>query len=245
MASERRLFVGTAGWAIPKPVAGEFSAVGALLTRYATRFNGVEINSTFYRSHRAATYARWRDSVPTHFRFVVKLRRTISHEKMLVDAGEELEAFLLETSTLGGRRGPILIQLPPKLTFDIDSATTFLRVLREQFDGDVVVEPRHASWFTTEADDALSEYRAARAGADPPRAPRDGFPGGYRGLSYLRLHGAPRVYFSSYDAVRLTQVAAVLTDSSSPTWCIFDNTASGAAAANALDLSRVHLRDAQ
>ena len=91
---------------------------------------------------------------------------------------------------------------------------------------------------TTEADDALVEYRAARAGADPPRAPGGGFPGGYRGLTYLRMHGAPRVYFSSYDDVRLEEVAALLADSSSPTWCIFDNTASGAAAPNALELSR-------
>ena len=213
-----------------------------LLTRYASRFDAVEINSTFYRSHRASTYARWRDSVPTHFRFAVKLPRTISHEKMLIDARVHLETFLLETSVLGERRGPILVQLPPKLAFDIDATTTFLSVLRDQFDGEVVVEPRHASWFTTEADDALAAYRAARAGADPPRAPEGGFPGGYRGLTYLRMHGAPRVYFSSYETTRLEQVAALLADCSSPTWCIFDNTASGAA--NALELSRMHLRHA-
>ena len=240
----RRILVGTAGWSLPKSSPEGFEGEGTHLQRYARRLACVEINSCFYRPHEIPVYERWAAATPEHFRFAVKLPRTISHEKMLIDAGPHLEAFLLETSALGNRRGPILIQLPPKLAFDADTATTFLRVLRDQFDGEVVVEPRHASWFTTEADDALTEYRAARAGADPPRAPGGALPGGYRGLTYLRMHGAPRVYFSSYDDARLEQIAALLSDSSSPTWCIFDNTASGAAAANALELSRVHLRHA-
>jgi uncharacterized protein YecE (DUF72 family) len=79
----------------------------------------------------------------------------------------------------------------------------------------------------------------ARVAADPLRAPGGGEPGGWDGLVYYRLHGFPRVYYSSYDAdfldalaIRMAQLSAPAT----PTWCIFDNTTLGAGTSNALDL---------
>ena len=138
--------------------------------RYAQRFSGVEINSTFYRSHRASTYARWRDSVPEEFRFAVKIPKAISHEKRLKDVDREVSAFLLETAELGERRGPLLLQLPPKFVLDVATAAAFFSLMRELFDGAIVLEPRHPSWFGADADALLTEYQIARAGADPPRA---------------------------------------------------------------------------
>ena len=242
MTGRRPITVGTAGWSIPKASAAAFPLEGSTLARYARRFTGVEINSTFYRSHRASTYARWHDSVPEDFRFAVKMPKAISHEKRLSAVEDLLMEFLAETAELGKRRGPLLLQLPPKLAFDEATATAFLRLLRGLFDGPLAVEPRHPSWFTADADALLQQYRGARVGADPPRADGALLPGGYRGLTYLRLHGAPRVYFSSYDETRLSDVASILGKSRGPCWCIFDNTASGAAAANGLELSQM-LRD--
>lgn len=235
----RRIVVGTAGWSIPKDVAGEFPAEGSTLTRYAARFPGVEINSTFYRSHRPSTYARWRESVPEDFRFSVKVPKVISHEKGLVDVEPDLRAFLDETAALGEQRGPLLLQLPPKLAFEEPTALDFLRLFRELFHGSAVIEPRHVSWFTAEVDALLVAFEIARVGTDPPRAEGGESPGGYCGLTYLRLHGAPRVYFSAYDASKLDEAAEVLLSASGPGWCIFDNTASGAAARNALDTVRL------
>ena len=76
--------------------------------------------------------------------------------------------------------------------------------------------------------------------ADPARVGGDDVPGGWRGLAYFRWHGAPRVYWSRYDVAQIdglaAQVRALRRDVD--VWCIFDNTASGAACENALDLQQ-------
>ena len=78
-----------------------------------SRFDGVEINSSFYRPHRLSTYQRWADDVPDHFRFAVKMPKTITHEGRLRDVAEPLQRFLGEIAGLGDKLGPVLIQLPP------------------------------------------------------------------------------------------------------------------------------------
>ena len=72
--------IGTAGWTVPKAVAHAFPGEGGHLARYAGRLDAVEINSSFYRPHRPATYARWAECVPKDFRFAVKVPRLVTHE---------------------------------------------------------------------------------------------------------------------------------------------------------------------
>ena len=136
--------------------------------------------------------------------------------------------------------GPILIQLPPSLAFVRSRARSFFSLLRESFAGDVVCEPRHASWFTEEANVPLQQARIARVAADPACVPAAAAPGGDLGLVYYRLHGSPRRYYSSYSEAYLRHLAAQLKDTyaTSRAWCIFDNTASGAAIQNALELRK-------
>ena len=224
---------------MPRHVRDAFPEEGSGLTRYAARFDAAEINTTFYRPHRPSTYARWAEAVPDGFRFAVKLPRAITHERKLVDAAEPLQQFLVEAAGLGDRLGPLLIQLPPSLAFEPGPALAFFDDLRDRFDGDIVLEPRHATWFTPEVDGHLAERRVARVGADPARVPEAAEPGGWPGLVYLRLHGSPRMYYSSYEPDALDRVAARLAAAAQagiPAWCMFDNTASGAAAADALAL---------
>lgn len=99
-------------------------------------------------------------------------------------------------------------------------------------------EPRHASWFNTASNDLLNEFQIARVAADPACVPAAADPGGFSSLAYFRLHGAPRRYYSSYDADFLSALASKLEKLAEKmrVWCIFDNTASGAAMQNALDL---------
>ena len=234
-----RLLVGTAGWSLPVAVQPSFPGEGTHLRRYARRFPVAEINSSFYRPHRPATYARWATLVPEGFRFAVKLPKTITHERQLVGAGDLLDAFLAEAGALGDRFGPLLVQLPPRLALDGAAADAFFRELRSRFDGAVALEPRHASWFEPGAEELLVEHRISRVAADPARVPAAGEPGGDPALVYYRLHGSPRTYWSSYDDAYLDALAARMRDGArraSEVWCIFDNTASGAAAANALAL---------
>ncbi|HEY9423039.1 MAG TPA: DUF72 domain-containing protein, partial [Thermoanaerobaculia bacterium] len=83
-----RILVGCAGWSLPRAEQAEFPETGSHLERYASRFGAVEINSSFHRPHRPATYARWSASVPASFRFSVKVPKTITHGLRLRDAGE-------------------------------------------------------------------------------------------------------------------------------------------------------------
>lgn len=231
--------IGTAGWAIPGAWRERFPPDGTQLERYAARLSAAEINSSFYRPHRVGTYQRWADSVGPDFRFAVKLPKEITHQRRLADVDELLRSFADQVAGLGTKLQVVLVQLPPSFAFDAKLAAQFLQLARNRLSARLVIEPRHASWFSGPAERVLIDHAVARVAADPPPIPEAAAPGGWRGLTYFRLHGAPRIYWSDYDADAIALHArAVLTASeSSETWVVYDNTASGAATGNALALS--------
>jgi uncharacterized protein YecE (DUF72 family) len=226
--------VGTAGWTLPRPVRDRFPPEGTQLERYAARFSGTEINSSFYRPHRPSTYARWAASVPADFRFALKLPKEITHVRRFAECAEPLARFLDESAALEEKRGVLLVQLPPSFAYEAARAGAFFSLLRARYDGLVACEPRHASWFGGDADAALRGFAVARVAADPAPVPQAALPGGWDGFAYHRLHGAPRIYYSAYGEAALRAVAERLRAASAPAWCIFDNTAAGAATADAL-----------
>ncbi len=230
------LYIGCAGWSVPKEQAAHFPSAGSHLERYAQRLSSVEINSSFYRPHRPATYGRWAESVPESFRFAVKIPREITHLRRLKDIETPWESFLGECNALGEKLGPLLVQLPPSLAFDSQIASSFFQTLREQFAGEVVCEPRHRTWFTLEADQLLVQFQVARVAADPAVLPAAAVPGGWNGLTYYRWHGSPQMYYSAYSEEALEALARDLKTAltTGPAWCIFDNTALAAATADAL-----------
>lgn len=231
--------IGTAGWSIPSTLREVFPATGSLLERYATRVNCVEINTSFYRPHQKKTYERWARSTPETFRFAVKVPQSVSHAEALKFDQHNLERFVNEVEGLGQKLGVLLVQLPPKLKFEKPRAAHLFDRLHHHFKQPIVCEPRHASWFTAAVDRWLAKRKIARVAADPARAAANaGEPGGWRGISYLRLHGSPRTYYSTYDAKALIALSVKIRvlASAAPLWCIFDNTAGGAALGNALDL---------
>jgi uncharacterized protein YecE (DUF72 family) len=231
--------IGTAAWAIPARVRERIGGEGTRLERYARRFACVEINSSFYRPHRPSTYARWAASVPAGFRFALKLPKEITHTRRFGEAEAPLDRFLAESAELGDKRGVLLVQLPPSFAYDAGLVDAFFTLVRARYDGLLACEPRHPTWFASDAGDALRRHRIARVAADPAPVPEAALPGGWDGFVYYRLHGAPRTYYSAYDDAALHAVAARLRATNAPAWCIFDNTALDAATANALDLSEL------
>ena len=231
-------WIGTAGWSIPRAIAGEFHEDGTSLERYAARFNAAEINSSFHRPHRESTWQRWHDSVPAAFRFSVKLPKLITHQQRLVDCAAALDEFMAQVRPLADKLAVLLVQLPPKLELDVQVADEFFAALGDRTEAAVACEPRHPSWFTPDADALLKRHRVARVAADPAICDAAAAPGGWDGLHYWRLHGSPVVYRSSYQD-RIGDYAAKL-KSTPPgvreVWCIFDNTASSAGAGDALSL---------
>jgi uncharacterized protein YecE (DUF72 family) len=233
--------IGCAGWQL-RGADDTFDGDGTQLSRYARIFTAVEINSSHYRPHRRATYERWADSVPDDFRFSVKVPRIITHVNRLVDCDDFRDLFLDQAEGLGPKLGTVLVQLPPTLAFDQDIAPAFFAGLRKRFDGGIVVEPRHPSWFTHEVDVVLAELRAARVVSDPAPVAAAGEAGGWPGTVYFRLHGSPRMYHSLYEGAFLRATAERLRwheGHGAYVWCIFDNTARQGAISNALQMLRL------
>jgi len=236
---DARIRIGTAGWSIPRANADACPGEGTHLQRYARVFGAAEINSSFHRPHQVSTYRKWADHVPDDFRFAVKLPRAITHDARLRGVRGPFEAFLEETAGLGAKRGPLLVQVPPSLEFDRGVVRRFFAMMRRATTGAIVCEPRHRTWFTTGAEEVLREFGVSRVAADPPPVPGADRPGGAAALVYYRLHGSPRKYWSSYDDQFVLALARRLAIDAPECWCIFDNTASGAALANALELQAI------
>jgi uncharacterized protein YecE (DUF72 family) len=239
---ERRspaIFVGTAGWSIPRLSAHHFPGAGPHLERYARVLNCAEINSSFHRPHAVKVYEKWAALTPPGFRFAVKMPRTVTHDAKLRRTRAMVSRFIAEASGLGSKLAVVLVQLPPSLEFNARTGHAFFTLLREYWSGAVVFEPRHATWFGDKPEQMLMTHEVARVATDPSAIEPALVPGGWRGITYYRLHGSPRKYWSRYPPERVARWSAELSAArqSSEAWCIFDNTASGSAIENALEMA--------
>jgi uncharacterized protein YecE (DUF72 family) len=242
MAIAPRRYIGTAGWGIPAAYADDTRSGGSHLERYARCFNAVEINSSFHRSHQPNTYARWAASTPDDFRFSVKVPKSVTHERRLADCGALLDRFAAEVAGLGDKLGAVLVQLPPTALLQKRVAGGFFKSLQRRLSVAVVLEPRHASWFASGIGEWLAARGIVRVAADPPRVDGAGEPAGWEGVVYFRWHGAPRIYYSAYEDAALAALQvriAAAGKHGADCWCIFDNTAAGAAFGDARRLRAV------
>jgi uncharacterized protein YecE (DUF72 family) len=230
--------IGTAGWALPKVLRLSESAHKSVLEQYAQLFNAVEINSSFYRPHRRATYERWSASVPQSFRFSVKVPRLITHELGLLRCQNETLAFLDSARGLEDKLAVLLVQLPPSRTFDARVAGAFFSAPVQATAAHIVCEARNPTWFAATATAMFQKYGITRVVADPVPSGCEFSAPVPSSFAYSRLHGSPRMYYSSYSAGYLQGVAAAAL-AAAQTWCIFDNTAAGAAWPDATMLQRL------
>lgn len=222
--------IGTAGWSIPALLREKFPQANSILERYSQIFPIVEINSSFHKPHQKSTYEWWAAQTPSDFQFSVKMPKQITHKKKLIDVDDDLNRFIYEISGLEQKLGFVLIQLPPSLNFDMQITSNFLSLLRSKFEGRVALEPRHISWGEKQAISVLQKFTIERVLADPVVVPNN-----EQVCHYYRLHGSPKMYYSSYDSNFLQNLAKTLLDS---VWIIFDNTTLGAGTQNALDLQK-------
>jgi uncharacterized protein YecE (DUF72 family) len=239
MAASLATRVGTAGWSIPRQHAHLFGEGESTLARYATRFDMVEVNSSFYRPHQRKTWERWAKEVPSRFRFTAKLPQEISHERALRACAACLDRFLDEAGGLGDKLGGLLLQLPRSRPLEPAVAGRFFAVLRQRYAGAFACEARHASWFGARAQALYEEFDIARVAADPALSDEAARPGGAGELRYWRWHGSPRMYYSEYGEPALAALAKAVRargPAGTQRLVVFDNTAHGFAAANAARL---------
>jgi uncharacterized protein YecE (DUF72 family) len=228
------------------------------LRYYATRFDAVEINLTFYRPPTASTLRKWKEAVPPRFAFVLKASQVITHTKRLVHCGEDFERLVEEYSPLGSQLACVLFQLPPSMSIDEEWLARFLRLAGSKLAEAPIrprlaVEFRHRSWNTGGVLSRLADYGWAMVLHDMERA------GGWRiadgrleagtlvltreelfarsvPFLYLRFHGTTGRYAGEYGAERLEPWAALVRSALErqlPVHAYFNNTMAGAAARDA------------
>ncbi|MCO6010733.1 DUF72 domain-containing protein [Actinoallomurus purpureus] len=135
------------------------------MTAYATWCNAVEGNTTFYAIPARGTVETWADQTYPDFRFVLKLPRSITHERRLGDVGAELRSFLHAIEPLGPRAHALWIQLPPAFApADVGALAGFLRRLPPSYR--YAVEVRHRAFFENESAARLLETALAGVGAE-------------------------------------------------------------------------------
>ena len=177
---------------------------------YATLFDTVEINNTFYRLPPATTMERWAEQAPSGFVYAVKLGGFGSHRMKLRDAVSWLPNHLDRVERLGGSLGPNLVQLPPRWKRNVDRLDEFLTVAPKSMRW--AIELRDESWLHDDVFDILSRHQAALCIHDllpdhPWILTAD--------WAYVRFHGPnalTRKYWGRYGPRRLAPVAATLSD---------------------------------
>ena len=174
-----------------------------MLSYYGERLNAVEINNTFYRMPSRKVLTDWSGKVPDDFSFVLKASRKITHFKRLKEAGDELGYLLDVSEELGGRRGPILFQLPPNLKVDVERLSNFVALFPEGFRA--AFEFRNPSWFDDQVYEVLRGAGAAMVAADT---------GGYDDPPVVATasYGYARLRKEAYEPGELTRWADVFKD---------------------------------
>ncbi len=145
----KKYHLGCTGWSM-KEWKGNFYTGDAkpadFLRQYATVFNSVEGNTTFYSTPSPDTVKKWADSVPEDFKFCFKFHQSITHQKQLKNAKDDILRFLETFESISGRLSPFMIQLSPEFSFgQFDDLEKTLAVLPATHS--YAVEVRHLDFF--------------------------------------------------------------------------------------------------
>ncbi len=164
------IFAGTSGWSYEQWVDAIYPhglRPSQYLKYYSTRYNAVEIDSTFYRIPDDKTILKWIKSTGGNFKFCPKMFRKVTHDMKLENTGEVIDNFIKNISSLGKNLGIILIQMPPTLKFkNIRLIKDFIGYLPHGFK--FTFEFRDNSWFKDEISSILRDYGIGIAWADTP-----------------------------------------------------------------------------
>ena len=220
------------GWSY-KHWRGDFYPQGLPARRwfehYATLFDTVELNTTFYRLPPETGVRRWAAEAPPGFCFAAKVSRLITHFRRMRESEEALGTYFERLAPLAARQGPFLYQLPPRFPRDVAALRAFLRLLPP---GTHAFEFRDPDWWHEDTYAALREHNAPFvifdfAGVETPvvRTADE---------TYMRFHGPTR-YSSSYSDTALTRWQERIEGlGCERAWAYFNNDIGGHAPRNAL-----------
>jgi uncharacterized protein YecE (DUF72 family) len=181
---------------------------------YASQFNTLEINNTFYRFPELKLFENWYLKAPENFSFSVKVPRTITHYQQFKDTEQQLTDFYdLAKAGLKEKLGCILFQLPPQFQYSAEKLDMMIRQTNIFFQN--VIEFRHISWWRKDVMNILKEHNISFCGVSYPGLISDAIVN--TPFPYYRFHGVPKLYYSSYDHSFLDQVVQQIKQSEATT----------------------------
>lgn len=244
MEQQPNFYGGTSGLTMPVKNKQAFPPEYQDKTRlqyYASLFNSIEINSSFYKLPIGKTVAKWADSVPDDFRFTYKMLRDITHNKELAYNPDDIHRFMASINHVGDKKGSLLIQFPASIT--IDRMPQMQRLLYDISQADVAgwdiaVELRSKTWYTEDVFRLLDEVQMGMVLHDMPAsaAPLQDTEVDF---VYLRFHGPGGGYRGSYEDDFLSEYASYIRDwqaDGKRVYAYFNNTM-GAAVFNLMTLN--------
>jgi uncharacterized protein YecE (DUF72 family) len=189
-----KVWIGTSGWVYKHWKNGVFYpekfSADQQLAFYASRFQTVEVNYSFYRLPDRDVFEGWRNQTPREFLFAVKGSRYLTHMKKLQDPEEPLERLMEHAGGLREKLGPILFQFPHTWPVHLERLEPFVRLLKSYRNQRFAFEFRHQSWLTKEVYELLESTDAALCLPITPGMPLD-----VRltaSWSYIRFHHGSR-----------------------------------------------------
>ncbi|KIA90780.1 Uncharacterized conserved protein YecE, DUF72 family [Kaistella jeonii] len=208
------------------------------LSYYSTKINAVEINSTFYRRPTVKTLEKWYGSTEKDFRFFIKIPKTISHIKKLINTKEDTDAFCEHISSgLKEKLAGFLFQLPPSYHFTDENLEQLIQTVNDNYLN--VVEFRHNSWWNDKVLKKLQENKIIFAGVSFPKDISDEVMINNDHFLYYRLHGVPVLFKSEYSEEELQIIAEKIKRFEGTSYMFFNNTWGIAGIKNALELRRI------
>lgn len=209
--SAARFRVGCSGWQY-RHWRGEIYPAELPAARwfefYASLFDTVEINNSFYRLPEGSVFETWRRRAPPGFLYAVKASRYLTHNKKLKDPDEPLDRFFSRTKLLREKLGPVLYQLPPGWSVNLERLENFLKLLSKR--ARHVLEFRDPSWYCAPVLDALDRHGVALCLHDMPRSSPERTARGP--FVYVRFHGFDEKYGGRYSDERLADWAGWMTE---------------------------------
>jgi uncharacterized protein YecE (DUF72 family) len=209
------------------------------LEHYATLFDTVEVNSTFYRLAKPDAVAQWVQGTPPGFLFAVKASQYLTHMKRLTDLDRGVRRYYDSIAPLvdSPKMGPVLWQLPERFKADVDRLAAALDRLPP---GRHAFEFRHPTWFVPEVLELLRWHGVALAIGDHPARPWQPWTL-TTDWGFVRFHYGARGRRGNYSETELREAAARIRDLAGGGDLVvyFNNDWEGFAVRNALRLRRL------
>ena len=246
MSYKDSIYTGTSNIVLPVPNKLSFPPDyqdKSRLCYYASLFNSLEVNSSFYKVPMPSTVQKWAADVPADLKYTFKLWRDITHNKDLVFKPQDLEKFMHAINGAGDKKGCLLIQFPPSLGININQLRILLDaivIIDSEREWKVAVEFRNKSWYTDDVYELLENYHMAMVIQDMPKSATP-FIDTDVPFVFLRFHGPNGGYRGSYTDEHLAEYASYITnwqDDGKTVFAYFNNTM-GDALQNVITLDRM------